>query len=124
MGPQSTYRRDQLQPRSNPHFAGAIVRVGISSCQSDRLSCRQHQRLRSEADSQPLLRTTSNVDAVADMAFGTIQHEAASARDNHGALTICLHGGQPTSVSAGSGLGGIKDGSGCSVNSLNQKSSS
>jgi hypothetical protein len=115
--------------RPDPHFVGAIVRVRISSCQSGRLSCHRHQRLRSEADSQPLLRTTSNVDAVADMAFGSprslIQHEAASARDNHGALTISLHaGGKPDSVSAGSGLGGIKDGSGCSVDSLNQKSSS
>jgi hypothetical protein len=45
--------------------------------------------------------------------------------DNHGALTICLHaGGKPASVSAGFGLGGIKGGGGCSVDSLNQKSSS
>jgi len=41
--------------------------------------------------------------------------------DDHGALTICLHaGGKPASVSAGFGLGG----GGCSVDSLNQKSSS
>ena len=41
--------------------------------------------------------------------------------DSHGALTICLHaGGNPASVSAGFGL----DGGGCSVVSLNQKSSS
>ena len=45
--------------------------------------------------------------------------------DNHAALTICLHaGGKPASVSAGFGLGGIKGGGGCSVDSLNQKSSS
>jgi hypothetical protein len=56
---------------------------------------------------------------------GAWPHEAASARDNHGALTICSHaGGKPASVSAGSGLGGIKGGGGCSVDSLNQKSSS
>ena len=61
----------EIRVRPDPHFAGAIVRVGISSCQSGRLSCRRRQRLRSEADSQPLLRTTSNVDAVADMAFGS-----------------------------------------------------
>jgi hypothetical protein len=43
------------------------------------------------------------------------------ASDNHGALTICLHaGGKPASVSGGFGLGG----GGCSVDSLNQKSSS
>jgi len=41
--------------------------------------------------------------------------------DNHGALTICLHaGGNPASVKTGFGLLG----SGCSVDSLNQKSSS
>ena len=57
-------------------------------------------------------------------AFGDAE-TFTSARDNHGALTICLHaGGKPDSVSAGSGLGGIKGGSGCSVDSLNQKSSS
>jgi len=41
--------------------------------------------------------------------------------DNHGALTICLHAeGSPASVKAGFGLRG----GGCSVDSLNQKSSS
>jgi len=41
--------------------------------------------------------------------------------DNHGALTICLHaGGNPASVKTGFGLLG----GGCSVDSLNQKSSS
>jgi hypothetical protein len=41
--------------------------------------------------------------------------------DNHGALTIWLHaGGRPASVSGGFGL----DGGGCSVDFLNQKSSS
>ena len=41
--------------------------------------------------------------------------------DNHGALTICLHaGGNPASVKTGLGLRG----GGCSVDSLNQKSSS
>ena len=41
--------------------------------------------------------------------------------DNHGALTICLHaGGNPASVKTGFGLRGV----GCSVDSLNQKSSS
>ena len=50
---------------------------------------------------------------------------ARAARDNHGALTICLHaGGKPASVSAGFCSGGIKGGGGCSVDSLNQKSSS
>ena len=40
---------------------------------------------------------------------------------NHGALTICLHaGGIPASVKTGFGLLG----SGCSVDSLNQKSNS
>ena len=39
----------------------------------------------------------------------------------HGALTICLHaGGNPASVKTGLGLRG----GGCSVDSLNQKSSS
>ena len=43
------------------------------------------------------------------------------ASDNQGALTICLHaGGKPASVNAGLGLRG----GGCSVDSLNQKSSS
>src|ERR1700722_13954929 len=42
-------------------------------------------------------------------------------RASHGALTICLHaGGNPASVKAGLGLLG----GGCSVDSLNQKSSS
>jgi hypothetical protein len=71
--------------------------------------------------------TTSNADAVADMRVAEtfIEHEAASARDNHGALTICLHaGGKPASVSAGFASGGIKGDGGCSVDSLNQKSSS
>jgi hypothetical protein len=46
---------------------------------------------------------------------------SVSRNDNHGALTIRLHaGGKPASVSAGFGLGG----GGCSVDSLNQKSSS
>jgi len=41
--------------------------------------------------------------------------------DDHGALTIRLHaGGNPASVKTGFGL----DGGGCSVDSLNQKSSS
>jgi hypothetical protein len=57
--------------RPRKSWPRAVVRVGISSCQSGRLSCRRHQRLRSEADRQPLLRPTSNVDAVADMAFGS-----------------------------------------------------
>jgi len=54
-----------------------------------------------------------------------IEHEATSASDNHGALTICLHAGdKPASVSTGFGLGGIKGGGGRSVDSLSQKSSS
>jgi hypothetical protein len=41
--------------------------------------------------------------------------------DNHGALTICLHaGGNPATVKTGFALRG----GGCSVDSLNQKSSS
>jgi len=45
----------------------------------------------------------------------------ALASDNHGALTICLHaGGKLSSVNGGFGLLG----GGCSVDSLNQKSSS
>src|SRR6185369_2617453 len=44
-----------------------------------------------------------------------------TANGNQGALTICLHaGGNPASVRTGRGLPGC----GCSVDSLNQKSSS
>jgi hypothetical protein len=52
------------------------------------------------------------------------QHDSFRRRsgiDNHGALTICLHaGGNPASVKTGLGLLG----GGCSVDSLNQRSSS
>jgi hypothetical protein len=44
---------------------------------------------------------------------------------HHGAFTIDVHvAGKPDSVNCGFGLGGMSGGVGCSVDSLNQKSSS
>ena len=64
------------------------------------------------ADSRPDSTLTSRSDP---------QLFRPSDSDNHGALTICLHaGGKLASVNAGFGLRG----GGCSVDSLNQKSSS
>ena len=54
-------------------------------------------------------------------AFTARTSDGQSGIDNHGALTICLHaGGNLASVKTGLGLRG----GGCSVDSLNQKSSS
>ena len=54
------------------------------------------------------------------------RNASCSARrdSDYGAITICLHAaGRPASVSGGFGLAGTVGGAGCSVDSLNQKSS-
>src|SRR4029450_8219291 len=67
-------------------------------------------------------RATSETSPLADRIDPLhVRFRRRSAIDDHGALTICLHaGGNPASVKAGFGLRG----GGCSVDPLNQKSSS
>jgi hypothetical protein len=82
-------------------------------------------RLRSSLQYLRHRRRMRSIPHALRVAATIIEHEATSASDNHGALTICLHAGdKPASVSTGFGLGGIKGGGGRSVDSLNQKSSS
>jgi hypothetical protein len=66
-------------------------------------------------------RTGKPVSTFPENALKHVAFRWRSGIDIHGALTICLHaGGNPASVKSGFGL----PGGGCSVDSLNQKSSS